>query len=262
LYRADLKRIWSRSPWWQGATIWLAPPLEAAFTEDCRRGGLDLSRTPPCIANTLRWCWRRSCLNHVDREGWQRALAATRKRPANAGPPPEGYTYQPPSPTPPTDTRIKIVLRKAAAFEPACAKPMVDRTTRTRQHRQKLTGPRTPDGFDWRAFFTHHWYDTFRLIWQTHRLSDEDVDGEVGRVVAVTYRDKLAEESANGGVVGQASRRWHQLLRDLRHGRRPGQTSSASRLAHQVPPIAPSRPASRPVDPVIQEIFDRVLRQT
>jgi hypothetical protein len=155
-FRADLKRLWARAPWWPGATIWLAPNLEAAFAHDCGRANLPLSRTAPAVTNTLRWCWRGSYLNHDDPEGWQRALAAARRRQAKIGEAPEDYAYEPPAPTPPADPRIKAVFRRANAFEPAGTNPVIDRTTRTKQRRQKLIAPKTPKGFDWQRFFARY----------------------------------------------------------------------------------------------------------
>jgi hypothetical protein len=263
LFRANLKSLWSRSPWWPSATIWLAPPLEAAFAEDCRRAGVSLSRIPPCIADTLRWVWRRSRLNHDDPQGWQRALAAARKRQVKIGEPPEGYVFEPPSATPPTNPRIKTVQRRAAAFEPAGANVVTDRTTRTRARRQKLAASRTPAGFDWQQFFQLHWLDLFRSIWRTYRLSDDDVDGEIARVLAIALKDKLDEQDKTGGTVGPASKRWDQRLRQLGQGIFPGQTPTASRLPHRLPPIASSSPSRRVVAPdndaVMRELLDRVL---
>jgi hypothetical protein len=214
------------------------------------------------VANTLRWRWRRSRLNHDDPEGWQRALAAAKKRAAKIGEPPDGYAYEPPSPTPPNDPRIKRVERRASAFEAASRNPVTDRSTRTKQRRQKMIAPKTPQNFDWKLFFSHHWRDTFWYLWKAYGLSDADAAGDLARVVAVTYRDKLDEQNTNGGTIGQASRRWDQLLRDLRQGVRPGHAPSTP---HQVPPIAPSSP-SRLVgapdnDAWLRELFDEVLER-
>jgi hypothetical protein len=123
--------------------------------------------------------------------------------------------------------------------------------------------PKTPPGFNWRQFLQQHWLDVFRLLWRAYRLNDQDVDGEVGRVLAIAYRDKLDEQDAGDGCVGPASRRWDQLLRQLRQGIRRGQMVD---LHRQVPPIAPPA-ASRLVgapdnDAWLRELFDRVLRHT
>jgi hypothetical protein len=215
------------------------------------------------VLNTLRWAWRRSVLNHDDDPGWRRALAAAHKRQAKIGAPPDGYMHEPPPLTPPLDRRIKAVKRQATAFEAARVNPVTDRATRTKQRREKLAVPKTPQGFDWQQFFQRHWLDVFRPLWRTYRLDNQDVDGEVGRVLAIAYRDKLDEQDATGGVVGPASRRWDQLLRQLRQGIRPGQMVD---LHRQVPPIAPPA-ASRLVgapdnDAWLRELFDRVLRHT
>jgi hypothetical protein len=259
LFRADLKALWLRSPWWPGATIWLAPRLEAAFTEDCRRASVALSRTAPVIANNLRWSWRRSRLNHDDPGGWQRALIAARKRQTKIGAPPDGYVYQPPGGTPPTDMRIKAVLRRASAFERARTSPVTDRTTKSQARRQRLIAPRTPPNFDWQEFFGRHWRDVFSSIWRTHRLSDEDVDGEVGRLMAIRYRDKLAE-AEDDGAYGPAARAWDELLKQLRQGTHPGQTVD---LHRQVPPIAtpaPSRLVGAPDnDEWLRALINKIL---
>jgi hypothetical protein len=251
--------LWNRSPWWPAATIWLAPGLEEVFTEDCRRAGLSLSATAPVVLNTLRWAWRRSLLNHGDQPGWQRALSAARKLQVKIGPPPDDFAHEAPLQTPPTDPRIKVVMRRVSVFEPARTKPVVDRATKSKQRRQKLAAPKTPPGFDWCAFFQRHWLDIFRPLWRAYRLDDQDVDGEVGRVLAIAYKDKLDEQSAGDGSVGPASRHWHQLLRQLRQGIRPGQTVDWHR---QVPPIAPSPPsrlvAAPDNDEWLRELFDRI----
>ena len=96
-----------------------------------------------------------------------------------------------------------------------------------------------------------------------HRLSDDDVDGEIARVLAIAFRGKLDEQDKSGGSVGPASRRWDQLVRQLGQGSCPGQTPTAPRRPHRLPPIAPL-PASRSVvapdnDAVIRELFARVL---
>jgi hypothetical protein len=139
LFRADWKARWQRNPWWPGATIWLAPNLEATFVEDIHRAGLSLSGTAPLVLNTLRWAWRRSRLNHQDPAGWQRAVQHAKRKQQRIGDPPPGYAYTPPNSAPPWDQRIKVVVRAATAYEPARKNPVVDRATRTRQRRQKAT---------------------------------------------------------------------------------------------------------------------------
>jgi hypothetical protein len=156
LYRADLNTRWKRDPWWPGATIWLTPNLEADFAEDSHRAGLSLSRTSPLVLNTLRWCWRRSCLNHHDPEGWQRAVQHAKRKQQRIGDPPPSYAYTPPDTTPPWDQRIKVVTRAATAYEPARKNPVLDRATRTKQRRQKAamaasgTGPGPDATRPWR----------------------------------------------------------------------------------------------------------------
>ncbi len=75
LFRADMKRLWDKSSWQPLLTIWCSPVLEAEFVEHCRRAGLDPTETAPVVLNNLRWCWRRSVLNHNDDPGWQRVLS-------------------------------------------------------------------------------------------------------------------------------------------------------------------------------------------
>jgi hypothetical protein len=253
--------MWSRAPWRPGATIWFAPCLEAAFAEDCQRAGVSLSRTAPVVLNNLRWAWRRSCLNHDDPDGWHRAIVAGRRRQSRIGEPPADHHHEPPPPEPPADARIKLLTRRAHAFEPSRTNPLVDRATRAKARQPAPVVPETPPGFDWRAFFQRHWADVFRPLWRAHRLDSDDVDGEVGRVLAIAWKDKLDEQDRTGGAVGPADRRWARLLQQLAQGIRPGRTSAASPPLHQIPPIAPAPSSTRAVDPVIQALFDRVLRE-
>jgi hypothetical protein len=153
---------------------------------------------------------------------------------------------------------------RASAFEPARTKPVVDGATKSKQRRQKLVAPNTPANFDWRQFLQQHWQDAFRPLWRAYRLNDQDVDGEVGRVLAITYKDKLDELSARDGAVGAVSRRWDQLLRQLGQGVRPGQTPMAPR---QLPPIAPTLSSGIAVvapdnDAWLKALIDRVDQQT
>jgi hypothetical protein len=229
LYRANMKSLWRRAPWFPAMTIWLAPKLEATFTEDCQRAGLSPCRTAPVCLDTLRWAWRRSLLNYHDDPGWQRAVTAARRRQAKIGEPPEDYSYIPPSDAPPGNPCIRAVFRRLNAMELAKTRPPVDRTTKTKARRQRFAPLRTPPGFDWQAFFQRHWLDVFRSIWRAHHLHDEDVDGELGRVLAATYKAKLDEQNTGNGSVGPATERWHQLLRQLAQGVRPGPNPRSSR---------------------------------
>jgi hypothetical protein len=191
-------------------------------------------------------------LNHLDPEGWQRALAAAKQRQAKIGPPPDGYAYAPPIATPPTDPRIKAVTHRATAYEPARVNPVVDRATRTKQRRQKMTTPKTPANFDWSAFLTHHWQDVFRHLWRTYRLDDQDIDGELGRVLAIAYRDKLDGQSA----------RWDHVLRQLRQGLRPGQAADTPRQLQPIAPSPPSRLVCSPDnDAWLEELYQRVTER-
>jgi hypothetical protein len=263
LFRADIKAMWSRAPWRTGATIWFAPRLEAAFAEDCQRAGVSLPRTAPVVVNNLRWAWWRSRLNRDDPEGWHRALDAACRRQSRIGEAPVDYLHQPPSLTPPADARIKVVTRRAHAFEPARTKPLVDRATRAKARRPPPATPETPPGFDWRAFFQLHWADVFRPLWRAHRLDSDDVDGEVGRLLAIAWKDNLDEQDKTGRAVGPAERRWAGLLHQLGQGIRPGEAPVPSRSPRQIPPIA-STSSARPgvVDAEMQALFDRVLRES
>jgi hypothetical protein len=217
LFRADTKALWTRSPWQPRATIWLAPKLERRFAHDLTLAGLSLADLAPVIANTLRWVWRRSRLNHDDHEGWQRALVHARKRQAKIGPPPEGYVHQPPGDTAPTDERIKAIYHQATAYEAARTEPVTDRTTKARLRRQRLNAPDEP-AFDWQAFLNEHWHDTFGPLWRSYRLPD-DPHGVTGKLLAIGWHDVLDERQRLGdGAVGYATRRWHSLLNQLKHG--------------------------------------------
>jgi hypothetical protein len=265
IFRADTKSMWSRAPWHPAMTIWLAPKLEATFTEDCRRAGLLPSRTAPVCLDTLRWAWRRSVLNYRDDPGWQRAVNAARKRMARIGEPPEDYSYTPPSDTPPGNPCIRAVFWRLNAMELAKTRPPVDRTTKAKARRHRLAPVRTPSGFDWQQFFQQHWLDVFRSIWRTHHLDDADVDGELGRRMAIAYRDLLDEQDAGSGAVGPASGRWHSLLRQLADGFRPGPNPRSSRPPSQEPlsaPVPATRLAGAPDnDAWLRGLFDRVTER-
>jgi hypothetical protein len=217
LYRANMKRIWERAPWWPGATIWLGPDLEADFAEDCRRAGLDLAEIAPVVANTLRWAWRRSVLDRDDDAGWQRAVAAARKRQARIGPAPEGYGYQPPPEMPPDDPRIKGVHRRATAYELAQQTTPVgrDRGTKAKARRMRSRERLAPAKFDTAAFIGEHWQTVFRPLFKRLRFDDTDVDGPVGARLALAYHAVLAEQERLDGAYGSAARRWVALLREL-----------------------------------------------
>ncbi len=220
LYRANARNLWRHAPWTPMATIWLAPKLEAGFAVDCRNAGLSLSQTAPVLANTLRWAWRRSVLNFDDDPGWRRALAAARERQAKLAAMPESYNYQAPSATAPEDPRIKIITRRAAAWEPARAAPPVDRTTKAKARRQRqapptASGPARVD-FDWRAFQAAHWREVFGPLFHSLRIDPEEADGEIGRQLAVAWHAVLDELEQAGGAVGPAQKHWHELLRRLK----------------------------------------------
>jgi hypothetical protein len=218
LFRANMKRTWERAPWWPGATIWLSQPLEADFAEDCRRARLDPAGIPPVIANTLRWCWRRSVLDRNDDPGWQRALIAARKRQARIGPTPEGYSYQPPPTAPPDDPRIKRVTRRATAYELAAQTSPVnrDRSTKAKARRRRSRERQAPVTFDPAAFLAQHWRGVFGPLASQFRLDAADMDGPIGVQLAVAYRDVLDEREKSDGAYGPAAKRWVELMRELR----------------------------------------------
>ncbi len=218
-----MKSLWLRAPWFPVMTIWLAPKLEVTFTEDCQRAGLSPSRTAPVCLDTLRWAWRRSMLNYNDDPGWQRALAAARKRQAKIGPPPEGYTYTPSVDTPPTDPRIKAVFQRLNAFQLARTRPPVDRTTKSKARKAHSHRFRAPASFDWSAFLAQHWLGIFGPLFKAHHLDPSEVDGELGRRLAVSWRAVLDEQAQLGeGVCGAAFENWMALLRQIQQDQDQG----------------------------------------
>jgi hypothetical protein len=257
-----MKTDWTRNPWRHGSTIWLARGLEERFVEDVRRAGLILNQIAPCVLNNLRWAWRRSLLNHHDPEGWTRAVAHAKAKQGRIGPVPDDYNYAPPARTPPTDQRIKAVFRAATAFEPACKNPVLDKTTKAVLRRQQhaTAAPLTPAGFDPQAFLSRHWLEVFAPLWRAYRLSGEDQEGETGRVLAIAYKNKLDEQSANpDGRVGPAARAWDQLLRALCDGVRPG---PPLRVPPRVmPPIKLPSTGAAGTSPEIYALFKKVLAQ-
>jgi hypothetical protein len=218
LFRANTKRTWTRAPWWPGATIWLSPDLEAAFAEDCRRAGLNLTEIAPVAQNTLRWVWKRAVLDHNDDPGWQRALAAARKRQARIGPVPENYIYQPPPEVPPDDPRIKQVHRRATAYELAAHISPVnrDRTSKAKARRRRSHERQAPTKFDAPEFIGEHWQAVFHPLFKRLHLGDGDVDGPIGARLAVAYNAVIVEQEQLDGASGPAIKRWVALLRELK----------------------------------------------
>ena len=217
LYRANVKRLWSRSPWQPLQTIWLALALESGCIEDYRRGCFNPAEIAPVVLNNLRWAWRRSVLDRGDHPGWERALIAARRRQLKIGPAPADYRYQPPSPTPPTDVRIKRVHRHATGSELAAQTSPVDRdrTSKAKQ-RRKLARARSnerkpPRAFDAVAFLSRHWRDKLEPIFTRHRL---DPDSPIATRIAVAY-NALLEEQQRDAAAGPAFKRWVDLLHEL-----------------------------------------------
>ena len=162
-------------------------------------------------------------LNYNDDPGWRRALAAARKRQAKIGPPPEGYTYTPPADTQPTDPRIKAVLQRLNAFQRAQTRPPVDRTTKAKARKAHSHRFRAPASFDWHAFLAEHWSSTFGPLFAAHHLDPSEVDGELGRRLAVTWRAVLVEQAQLGeGTCGPAFSRWIALQREIQQDRDQG----------------------------------------
>ena len=221
LYRANAKNLWQRAPCMQMATIWLARPLETAFAEDRRRAALSLPETAPVCLDTLRWAWRRSVLNYSDDPGWQRALAAARKRQAKIGPPPEGYTYTPPADKPPTDPRIKAVTQPDV-HQRAKAQPPIDRASKSKARKAHSHRFRAPASFDWHAFLAEQWSATFGPLFAAHHLDPDEVDGELGRRLAVTWHAVLDEQDLLDGAAGAAYKNWLSLLRQIRQDEEQG----------------------------------------
>jgi hypothetical protein len=257
LFRADAKAIWDQSPWQPLATIWLAPELERRFAHDLVLAGLALADLAPVAVDTLRWVWRRSRLNHDDHEGWQRSLVHARKRQARIGSPPEGYVPQPPGDTGPTDTRIKIVLCQASAYEAARTAPVVDRATKAKLRRRKLSAPSSPSAFDWEAFIDEHWLATFRPLWRSLNITD-DPHGATGQLLATAWHEVLNERDNHGHTsMGPAQRRWHALLRQLKDGASVEPSSAYARHNRYLPRVD----SRRQRDPDHAEADDATIRE-
>jgi len=215
LHRADTKSLWLRAPWLPLMTIWLAPNLEAGFTEDCRRAGLLPGETAPVVLNTLRWCWRRSVLNRDDDPGWHRAVAAARKHQAKIGPPPEDYVYHPPSAAPPADPRIKPIAGRASAAEMTTYTALVDRSTKAKARRQASRDrhPASSSQFDPAAFISEHWVTMFGPLFKARKIDPAEVDGVLGQRLAHAWRAVLDARQQPGEAA--AYKRWRTLLRQL-----------------------------------------------
>jgi hypothetical protein len=217
LFRADTQRLWSKAPWFPMATIWLEPRLESAFAADCHNAGLPLSETAIAIGNNLRWIWVRSCLNHNDPAGWSRALAIARRRQTAIGSAPEGYVYTPPPLTPPTDPRVKAVLRRAVAWEPAARNPVVDRSTRAKTRRQQAQERRrSRRKFDLEAFIAEHW-PSLRPVFKSLHIDLDDVDAPIGRQLILAWHAVITEQERLGDAAyGPQRKAWQALLRTLK----------------------------------------------
>jgi hypothetical protein len=178
-----------------------------------------LNTLAPPVANTLRWSYRRNLLNHSDALGWERSIANARRKMARIGAPPPGYAYQPPPDEPPTDIRIKLVTRRAGPHEPAAANPVVDRSTRTKEQRQRLKPFTAPSDFDWRAFLSTHWLTLFGPLFRAHQLdlAEAATEGGPGQRLAVAWYAVLRERLRRGsdGSIGPDEERWYRLLQTL-----------------------------------------------
>jgi len=234
LFRLDTQNMWNRAgPWLPMLTIWFAPRIETAFAADCHNAGLPLSKLAPAIANNLRWSWARSVLNHRDDPGWQRSLAAARRRQLKLAPP-EGNDYQPPSATPPHDPRVRVITRRAVAWEPASANPVIDRSTKAKLRRQRRAPLKPPAGFRWRQFLATHWRAIFAPLFGRYRIDPDEADGAAAEQLVIAYRALLDERKHR--AVGPAQRCWSELLQSLNQGGRPvSQAASPSprRLSSQ-----------------------------
>ncbi len=212
LFRANAKTLWAKSPWRPLLTIWLTPPIEAAFVEDCRRAGVDLAETAPVILNTLRWVWRRSVLDRGDDEGWQRAVIAAEEAPGADRRDARGLQLSPPPDEPPGDPRIKQVHRRATGYELAAQTGPVDRSTKAKQRRQRSRQRQPPAKFDAPAFLAQHWSTVFNPLFKQLRI---DPDDPIGARLAAAYHAVLDEQERLDGASGSAQRRWVELLREL-----------------------------------------------
>jgi hypothetical protein len=220
LFRANVEASWHAQPWQPDLrTIWLEPRIEAVFAHAVHEAGLTLTALPPPIANTLRWAYRRSRLNHTDMAGWLCAVAHGRRKAAKIGTAPVHFVYQPPPVEMPTDSRIKVITRKAGPHEPAGANPAVGRATRTQQRRQRLKLFTAPPDFDWRTFLSEHWHSLFGPLFRAHRLdlAEAATAGGLGQRLAVGWDAVLRERERRGqhGSVGPDEERWYRLLQTL-----------------------------------------------
>ena len=179
-------------------TIWLSPGSKRISPKPVPAPAFPSLHSRRLSSNNLRWSWRRSILDRDDDPGWRRALAAARKRQATIGPPPEGYAHDAPPATAPRDPRIKQVLRRAAAWEPARSNPVIDRATKAKIRRQRKARLKAPATFDWRGFLGEHWRETFGPLFKMRRLDEADADGEIGRRLALAWRAVLDERDQLG----------------------------------------------------------------
>jgi hypothetical protein len=205
--------------------------------------------------------WRRSRLNRDDAADWQRAVAHAKAKQQKIGLPPDGYVYEAPSTAPPQDQRIKVVHHAATAFEPARRNPVVDRSTKAKRRRQQaaLIAPAASEGFDWRRFLSTNWSDTFSHVWRHYRLTDQDLEGETGRILALSYKALLDERNArpNDAGPGPVSKRWDEILRALHTGIRPGPTP---RTPPTIMPPHKAKTSRTRTSPEIRALFNKVLR--
>ncbi len=137
----------------------------------------------------------------------------------------QDYAYARPEDTPPADPRIRAVFQRLNAFQLSQGQSPVDRdrTTKCKARKAHSHRFRAPVNFDWRAFMSEHWLTTFGPLFAAHRLDPSEVDGELGRRLAVTWRAVFDEKARLGdGSVGAAYGRWTALLREIMQDQRQG----------------------------------------
>ena len=143
-FRCAWKERWRHNAWQLGQTIWFGPRIEARFEVAMAQAGLPLATLSPATADTARWLWRRTSLNHDDQAGWQQAVGRLRHRRAVDGPPPVRWTYQAPSPRPPDSRFVKVVTAGAGPFDPARVNRVVARSDRLAAKREAALAAKVP----------------------------------------------------------------------------------------------------------------------
>ena len=208
-HRSMMATLWAKDPWFNGRTIWLAPPLETAFRHACADAALPVETVSPRTADNLRWKWRLFRYNDHD---WPRREIATAKARAferRLGAAPEDWEYQQPGNTPPgVGSPVMVVTGKA----PVRWHPALNRPTRKMQEVLRRVAPlATPGATPAEAieqverFLQQHHKDLRPIMVRLGpAVDDSRVRARLARAYAAALRGELAGHKAITRLMQEA----------------------------------------------------------